>query len=270
MKYLFHILLLTWAFFPITAYGESCTKIKATAHPAYPPYHWRSDNEIVGASIEITRKILNEIGVELETQYLGPWKRVLNHAKNNQVDLIIGLKKTQERERYLTFSTSPLLPNPFSVFVRLSDDANAMTKLSDLKKKTGGKNAGDRFGEPFDSFARTELSLQSAKSSEINVQKLLQGRIDYYIHGRYVGRAQLSHMPGGLKVKALDLDVSKGFIHSGFTKASSCTHHLAYLSKRYEEMLNSGEAVDILNQHLAKWGSTQIDTPVIDVGKRAF
>ncbi len=235
-----------------TVLARECKEVTATAHPDYPPYHWKDGKHIIGASVDLNAKIFAELGIPFKVQYLGPWKRVLNRAELGKVDMVLGLKKTTERENYLTFSTSPIFPNPFTIFT-LKDKQFKFNSWEDLKHHYGGKNAGDRYGDPFDTFANTHLSIEDAYSTQSNLSKLQAGRIEYVIHGRYVGRAHFTNLPGGDQVVALELNINEGFIHSAFTKGSPCTKFLPYISKRYREMLESGEAEQFLDQNQNRW-----------------
>lgn len=60
----------------------SCQQITISAHPNYPPFHWRNGNTLTGASIEISEHIFAELGVKTHVVYMGPWKRVLKSAKD--------------------------------------------------------------------------------------------------------------------------------------------------------------------------------------------
>ncbi|WP_135080745.1 transporter substrate-binding domain-containing protein [Terasakiella sp. SH-1] len=236
----------------VPARAHDCTKVVVTAHPEYPPYHWHEDGKIVGASVALTEKIFKELGVEVEARYEGPWKRVLANAQANHVDMVLALKKTEERSKFLNYTTSPIFPNPFAVFVKVTRPFD-YTQWKDLLPKRGGKNAGDRYGEPFDSFARKYLELEDGFSTASNVKKLINGRIDYFIHGRYVGLAHFATIKEGDQVVALAQNINEGVIHSGFTKGSPCNMFLPYVSRRYQEMIASGEAVALLQQYVKRW-----------------
>ena len=97
-----------------------CTRVVFSANPDYAPYHWAEGERIVGASVALTGRILDELGVAWEARHVGPWPRVLKSAEHGQIDLIVGLKPTPEREVYLQFTRSPAFPNPMAVFAAKS------------------------------------------------------------------------------------------------------------------------------------------------------
>lgn len=234
------------------AFARECKEVIATAHPDYPPYHWQDGENIIGASVDLNAKIFAELGIPFKVRYLGPWKRVLNRAQLGKVDMVLGLKKTSERETYLKFSNSPVFPNPFTIFT-LKEQQFEFNNWEDLKHHRGGKNAGDRYGDAFDTFSNEHLSIEDAYSTLSNLNKLQAGRIEYVIHGRYVGRAHFTKLPGGDQVIASEININEGFIHSAFTKDSPCAIFLPYISERYREMLESGEAEQLLEQNQKRW-----------------
>lgn len=244
----------------VSAALASCERVVASAHPDYPPYHWREGGRIVGASVDLNRMIFKEIGVEFEAIYTGPWKRVLKTAENGGVDFLMSLKKTSERATYLDYTDNPTFENPFTVFT-LTSNRFPLAGWEDLTEKRGAKNAGDRYGEPFDSFVAKTLKLSDNFSLQDNVNRLLVGRIDYIIHGRFVGKAQFGMIEGGANIKPLDHNVVEGFVHSGFAKSSGCTHLLEHVDRRYRELLEDGTADRLLLESVDRWvaASTNYD-----------
>ena len=235
---------------------ESCQPLIITAHPEYPPYHWRDGALITGASVELTGKILDEMGISWVSAYRGPWKRTLNAVRRGDVDMVVALKKTEEREMYMEYTSEPIFQNPFAVFVHQSS-VFEYNQWSDLIGKYGGKNAGDRYGQAFDQFVKNKLTVEAAYSTDSNFQKLKKGRIDYFIHGRYVGLAHLSQRDDGHEFLVSDKNLNDGFIHSAFSKKSACLHLLPEISLRYQQMLISGEAEKILRDNIKKWAETE-------------
>ena len=234
------------------ASANECKKVIASAHPNYPPYHWREGNDIVGASVDLNRLVFAEIGVEFAAVYAGPWKRVLATAESNMIDFVMSLKRTSEREAFLQFTDYPAFPNPFTAFT-LAEDTFDLERWSDLKALRGSKNAGDRYGQPLDSYVLEVLQLPDNDSLEDNVNRLILGRLDYIIHGRYVGQAQFGSVDGGDKIVPLERDIIGGFIHSGFSLGSTCAVHLEYLNRRYLELFGDGTAERLLEENIEKW-----------------
>lgn len=247
------VLLLAWALIAPTA-EAACTRVVFSAHPDYPPYHWVEGERMEGASVALTGRILDELGVPWEARFVGPWPRVLKSAEFGTIDLIVSLKPTPERAAYLAFTSSAAFPNPMAVFMARSRPIE-FNRPEDLIGKRGGRSAGDRFGDAFDRFAESRLTLEDADSLENNFDKLVAGRIDYVVTGLYTGRAQLLRSALADRVVPLPRPVNEGGIHHGFSRRSPCASLLAAVDARLAAAQRSGLAARLLEQALERWRS---------------
>lgn len=235
-----------------TPAAAQCNRVVFSANPDYPPYHWAEGDAIVGASVALTGRILDELGVRWEARFVGPWPRVLKSAEYGEIDLIVSLKPTPEREAYLEFTRAPAFPNPMAVFVARARPLK-FDAPEDLVGRRGGRTAGDRFGDAFDRFAEKHLALEDADSLDTNFQKLAAGRIDYVVTGLYAGRAHL--LQAGLDDRIADLPrpVNEGFIHHGFSRRSACAALVAAVDARLAAAQRSGLAARLLEDALRQW-----------------
>jgi polar amino acid transport system substrate-binding protein len=232
--------------------AAECTRVVFSAHPDYPPYHWAEGEKLTGASVALTGRLLDELGVPWEARFVGPWPRVLKSAEYGEIDLVVSLKRTPEREAYLSFSSVPAFPNPMAIFTR-QDRRFDYARPEDLLGKVGGRSAGDRFGEVFDRFADQHLRLEDADSPGLNFSKLAAGRIDYVVTGLYTGRAQLLSAGLAERITPLPALVNRGEIHHGFSRRSPCTALLAALDARLAAAQKAGLPAQLLEEALRQW-----------------
>lgn len=245
------LLVLAWAA-PMARAQAACQRVVLSANPDYPPYHWAEGDRIVGASIALTGRILDEMGVPWEARYIGPWPRVLKSAEHGQIDLIVSLKPTPEREAFLVFTRSAAFPNPMAVFAAKARPVR-FDSPRDLVGKRGGRTAGDRFGDAFDRIAAEQLTLEDADSLSVNFQKLSAGRIDYVVTGLYTGRAQLAQLGLTDQIAALPRPVNHGDIHHGFSRRSPCAALVDAVDARLTAARRSGLAQQLLEEALVEW-----------------
>lgn len=232
--------------------GAQCTRVVLSANPDYPPYHWAEGDRIVGASVALTGRILDELGVPWEARFVGPWPRVLKSAEHGQIDIVVSLKPTPERDAYLDFTRAPAFPNPMAVFTAKAHPVR-FDSPQDLVGKRGGRTVGDRFGDVFDRFAEQQLALEDADSLEANFKKLAAGRIDYVVTGLYTGRAHLLLLGLADRIVPLPQPVNEGFIHHGFSHKSPCHGLLAAVDAKLAEARRSGLASRLLEEALLQW-----------------
>lgn len=226
-----------------------------SAHPDYPPYHWAEGDKLVGASVTLTGRILDELGVRWEARFVGPWPRVLKSAEYGEIDLVVSLKRTPEREAYLAFTSAPSFPNPMAVFVARARPLR-FDSPEDLVGKRGGRSAGDRFGDVFDRFAEQRLTLEDADSLAINFAKLGAGRIDYVVTGLYTGRAQLLRSGLADRITALPRPVNEGEVRNGFSRRSGCAALLAAMDAKLVAAQRSGLSAQLIEEALQQWQHT--------------
>ena len=170
--------------------GADCSRLIVTADPAYPPMHWYDGHSLQGASIEIAKRVLDELKISYEVRYLGPFPRIVAMAERGEVDMIATLKKTPEREGFLLFPKTPALSNPVAVFGSREHPFEFRDR-ADLIGLKGGITRGNQFGDGLDEFLREKLNVEEANSPESNFSKLGLGRIDYFVTGYYTGMALL-------------------------------------------------------------------------------
>lgn len=236
--------------------AAACSRVVFSANPDYPPYHWAEGDRIVGASVALTGRILDELGVAWEARFVGPWPRVLKSAEHGQIDLVVSLKPTPEREAYLAFTGAPAFANPMAVFAARARPLK-FDGPQDLVGLRGGRTAGDRFGDAFDRFAERSLTIEDADSLTVNFQKLAAGRIDYVVTGLFTGRAQLLRLGLADRIAPLPRPVNEGFIHHGFARRSPCAALLDAMNRRLDAAHKAGLDARLLEEALVQWQRRQ-------------
>lgn len=231
------------------AEAARCRELVVSANPAYPPYHWEENGVLVGASLDLLKQAL-PAGVTARF-VVYPWKRVLENARRGEIDLILSLRATPEREEYLVFTRAEAFSNPIVVFTR-RDRVFALKDWAALKGRTGGMSSGDMFGCGFDEYWRRELTMDDAGDMERNFRKLDQGRIDYFVTGKYVGLAYAATNPYAAGVVVLEPPLCNEGIRFGFSKAGRCAGLVDAVNRRLEELGRQGVPERLLRQHLER------------------
>ncbi|MBL6994830.1 transporter substrate-binding domain-containing protein [Desulfobacula sp.] len=82
---------------------------------SFPPFHYfEEDGGLKGISADYINAIMNQLGVKVNVQNNLPWPEVLKRAESGKIDLIPCIAKTDEREKFLSFS-SPYLSFPLVI-----------------------------------------------------------------------------------------------------------------------------------------------------------
>lgn len=225
-----------------------------STNPGYPPYHWAvSASAFDGASIELL-ELIRPAGVTFKA-LVYPWKRALALAADGQIDMLLSLRKTPEREEFLNFVPHRAFANPIAVFVR-EDRRFRFGNWNTLQGRQGGYSAGDTFGGGFDEYWRLNLTMEGAPSMENNFRKLLLGRIDYFVTGYYTGMTYVQSHPDAGVISALQPMISDQPIHFAFSKKSAHLGLMAEINRKLEELDRKGVPDALLKKHLERFAGT--------------
>ena len=235
----------------VTPSLKSCDEIIVSAHPDYAPFHWVEDGQFIGASIDITGSILTSMGVTWRAEYIGPWKRVLQEAYSGDVDLIPALKKTTEREQFLSYTNSHFYNNPIAIYARATSESRKVKGLEDLNGLLGSVNAGDSHGENVDAYLSVQNVMQVRGLSQ-NFEMLRMGRTDYFVIGKQTAESYLQNE--GLKTQfEIVLEIDNAVVHHAFSKRSSCLYLKDEFDRRLKQMVSSGEVENAINTYKERW-----------------
>lgn len=134
-----------------------------------------------GYVIEITKEAFLRAGYELEVKFV-PWKRALETAKAGKADGVIGTNYSDERAR--TYRLTDVVYQEENGFFRKKGRAITYKTLRDLTPYKIGYMRGGSFGAEFDTAAY--LKKQDVTDNELNIKKLIGGRIDLFISARLI------------------------------------------------------------------------------------
>ena len=90
--------------------------------------------------------------------------------------MLVNIRVTPERSKWLDFSNNPTFPNPIVVFMR-KDKAVSLKSWDELKPLQGGVTLGDAFGNGFDEYLTKNLKVDVIPNMSGNFAKLNSGRI---------------------------------------------------------------------------------------------
>lgn len=106
--------------------------IKISSDPSWKPFEFIDENgQHSGIVADYKEVIENKLGVNFYFEKSDSWIDVLDLAKRGELDVLLGLNKTREREEYLNF-TDPYLKIPTVVVT-----TREMNNIATLDKMTG-------------------------------------------------------------------------------------------------------------------------------------
>lgn len=236
---------------PLAAHA-ACQRLVVTADPAYPPLHWYDGQTLQGASIEIAKRVLDDLKIPYEIRFVGPFPRVLLLAKHGDIDMIATLKQTPERDTFLLYPQTPAFSNPVSVFTSASN-AFPFREWSDLEGKRGGITRGNKFAGSLDSYIEEKLNVEEANSPDNNFDKLALGRIDYFITGYYTGMAILLMRGDEARFTARLPHLVDTPNYLALAKAGQCRDKLEQIDARLAALKKAGVLDEIIRKSFQTW-----------------
>lgn len=134
--------------------GNNSQTLVASGHTDWAPIMYQEGNKIIGAGPEIITKIFDELGIKVNSKYVGSWDVVQEKAKDGSIDVIVAAYKTTEREAYMDYSI-PYTIDPVVLVVKKGNDF-AYEDWEDLVGKKGIVMTGDSYGQAFDNILLTD------------------------------------------------------------------------------------------------------------------
>ena len=98
----------------------------------YPPFEYLDDNgEPQGFNVDIIKAVANVTGLQIRI-ILGPWENVRDQLEKSEIDLLIGMFKTEERMKKADF-TIPHFISTYTIFTQKQSQIKSFKDLSGKK-----------------------------------------------------------------------------------------------------------------------------------------
>lgn len=245
-----------------------CERLVATGNPEYPPYLWRdpkNPQKLIGANTDLLQHLAKELGVVVDVIYTGSWSRAQDEVRTGRVDLIAGAFLTLPRLETMDYVHPAFYFTPSVVWVHRGAEF-PFAGWDDLRSRTGGTLVNNSFGQQFDAYAKSQLTLEGVSSLTQAFQKLLQGRTDYVLYEHYPGQALADSLGLQDDLLVLDPPISSEGVYLVVSHNSACND--AWLRGRLAKAMNEALAADLpsvlLERNLQRWKDQQL-TPATGV-----
>ena len=144
-----------------------------------PPFANFIDNEFIGENIEIAKLLATSMNYEAVFIHC-PFARCMTMIKQGQADMIIAIRKTKAREKFLNYLTPPYYIQHHQLkFYTLADANIAINTYDDLKSLTVGALRGTKYFDQFDFDQQLKKVEVTSIAQLINLLK--KQRIDTFL-----------------------------------------------------------------------------------------
>lgn len=231
----------------IASAETACRSLVITGHPAYMPVAWADKGKITGAAPELVGAIARKLGVKtVNSKDYGSWEKAQAAVRDGTADVVFGIYKNDARIKWLDYVEPSFMMDPVSVVVRRGDGFS-YARWDDLKGKQGVTNAGESFGNKFDSFMASSLTVARAQGVEKAFEALLNKKADYLIIGLYPGQFAVRRLGLAAKVEFLPKEIDSFEMYVGFSKKSKCNALKTAFAERLGKELAEGRVKQLLD-----------------------
>jgi polar amino acid transport system substrate-binding protein len=159
-------------------------KLKLCSTADWPPYEYTdtTTKQVTGSSVDIIRKLTNKLNYDVEISSL-PWERCLQMNKEGDMDGIFTVSKTTDREKYLIYPQENI-QNVSYIFVTMRGSNIGWDKSKNINNVP--QPIGSNQGYSVTKFLKQIKNIKvddSAQSDEVNLNKLLLGRLGSIVIG---------------------------------------------------------------------------------------
>ena len=160
----------------------------------YPPFEYLNDaGEPEGFNIDIINAVAQEMGLQIRIN-LGPWHEVRQQLERGEVDLLMGMFNTEERDKLVDFSISHFIAS-YAVFVR---DGSDIRSIDDARGKSLLVQEGD-LGHDYVLENQISSRITPKENLALVLTELSEGRGD----GAVISRLQGLRIIESLNIKNL-------------------------------------------------------------------
>lgn len=221
------------------------------------PVNGEPGSEQEGYMIDMARAMLGPHGYQIDYKLM-PWERSLHLVRNGQADCVVGAAKTEARQFLFTQQAWGQASTTFYVLV--SSDWQYQGLVS-LKGKTLALIFGYTYGEKLDAYFNREsipshvYYASAANALELNVKKLLSGRVDILVETDFVMQAKLKELGVKHKIKAVgDVPPSIGIYIACSPHRKTSAQLMEIFDNQLPQLRKSGELARILEKYgLKDW-----------------
>ncbi|WP_167505862.1 substrate-binding periplasmic protein [Desulfosediminicola flagellatus] len=149
----------------------------------FPPFNYTQDGKLTGLSSEVMVELTKRVGHQMNAEVL-PWARAYGLIQRKDGLILYSMTRTEAREELFKW-VGPIASNKW-VFFTKKGSGIVINSLEDAKKV---KAIGAYKEDAAETFLKEQgfTNIDSVPNDELNVPKLMGGRIDLWIVGELQG-----------------------------------------------------------------------------------
>lgn len=222
------------------------------AFPLSPPWRHVTDGKIDGVDGLLMAALAQKLNAKVEFEVL-PFKRSLKEIEMGRLDMMSGLLYRPAREEFLYYVKPEYKKRSNKAFFVIKGKGHTIKKYEDLLSLRIGLRMGVKYFLRFDEDK--QLQKYAVRENDLNIDKLLKGRIDTFIISRAVGEYLIKE--GGLagRIEMAEFGYSKeNPVFIGISQKSPWAKRHEEISAILAEMASSGEIDRLIEGYFTRNG----------------
>ncbi|MFA5076029.1 MAG: transporter substrate-binding domain-containing protein [Patescibacteria group bacterium] len=229
----------------------------ASGHPEWSPIMWQRGDEIIGVGPELVTKIFDQLGIDVSSEYAGTWDVVQKKAKSGEIDVLVAAYKTSERETYMDYSDAYTV-DPVALFVK-KGQSFTYNNWDDLVGRNGVATIGDSYGQQFDDFLKTSLTVERVVTAQEAFEKVLAGQADYFVYALYSGQKAIADNNYSEQIEILPKYVAQENFYITISKKSPYNKYLPQVNELIKQYQKDGTIIKLIKKYQDQILSGSID-----------
>ena len=217
----------------------------------YPPYEFEQDGKATGIITDLVTEGMKRMGHTVKIE-LYPFSRLIDNAKSGEIDGMFSVFRTPEREVFLDFGHEVAMPQVVSLFVPADSKLAFDGDLTKLANNSIGVVNKVSYGKTFDAAATdgTLKKLEGVNDIDVNMNKLLNGRLDAVANNKLGAIYLLNKLGGKDKVRELTPPLDSVPSYVAFTKAKDMSALRDGLDAQFKAMRADGTFDKIVKSYV--------------------
>lgn len=212
----------------------------------YRPFHYLHEGEPTGVLVETVALVCAELGVEAEFRLI-PWVRGLDMMRQGEIDAMLSLYRTPEREEYMLYPRVPLAMDATNLFTRKDAHIRWTGDLRDVEGITVNVVQENSYGAEFDNAEY--IVRWPSRNEEQMVRMVLGGRHRLGIGGRAVVRHWAEVIGQADLLRILSPPVAVEPIYAAFSRAANLEAFVEAFSRKLKPFKKTDRYRAILGRH---------------------
>jgi len=157
------------------AFLETHPVIRVHNEQSWAPFNFYEHETPTGFSIDYMNLLAEKIGLHVEYTSGPAWNEFISMIRDRQLDVMLNIVKTEEREKFIRFTREPYIETPRAIVVRKDD--STVRNFQDLYGKTVAVEKGF-FYENYLKQNHPEINIITVKDTVETLRAVANGDAD--------------------------------------------------------------------------------------------